>query len=384
MKSTPTMMRSSFCLFFLCVRRFFFRPCCAKATKRVFTRALELVKVAQSSAGGLQTQLDDSEKRNEQLKEMVGGLRRDLDREKSAVLELQRNLEQQKAIVAAQQAQLAECSKKTFVVGEHGLLSKCLMSLVFLRSPNICIFPDSLQQVAITCQQKWNVLYPTHNLSSTESGGFIYGEPTFMAMTRICHVIKSELACLQKPLQPNDVFLDWGCGAGKWLCFAQQLLGVLRLVVLGIEIEQTMFEICKKNVSDVCCANILHAASQSLSNFCPARIVVNYDGGPQAMQNTAKGRIHQTIMRTAFSSPTVDVVVSTRLNWDAFWAYFTDHWHHLGGSLWKCIYIRNCGFGGSRFTTNVWFRLTPMQRNNTYTIDKQMHKLLTGFFFLQF
>jgi hypothetical protein len=202
-----------------------------------------------------------------------------------------------------------------------------------------------------------------------------------MTMTRICYVIRSELHHQQKPLQPSDVFLDWGCGAGKWLCFAQQLLGVSRLVVLGIEIEQALFEICKKNVCGVRRVNTLHAASQSFSNFCPARIFVNYDGGPQAMLDTEKGRIHQTIMRTAFCSPTVDVVVSTRLNWDAFWTYFTDHWHHLGGSLWKCIYIRNCGFGGSRFAANVWFRLTPMQRNNTYTIGTQMNKLLTGFFF---
>jgi hypothetical protein len=356
-----------FCFFVRLIDFFLFcSPCCAKQTHKVFQRAREYVTKAEESAKALKESRDAAERANEKLRQIIVGLRRDLEEEKRKA--------------SALRDELAVYAQKGFAAGEHGLLSKFLLSLVFWRTSNNYVFPVSLQQVASTCQQKWNVLYPTHNLTSTECGGFVYGEPTFMTMTRICHVIKSELGRQQKPLQPSDIFLDWGCGAGKWLCFAQHLLGVSRLVLLGIEVEQVMFEICKKNIFDIRHASILHAQSQTLSNFSPARIVVNYDGGPQAMQNTVKGRIHQTIMRTAFCSPTVDVVVSTRLNWDAFWTYFTDHWHLLGGSLWKCIYIRNCGFGGSRFTANVWFRLTPM-RQNTYTIDKQMKKLLTGFLF---
>ena len=91
------------------------------------------------------------------------------------------------------------------------------------------------------------------------------------------------------------------------------------------------------------------------------RVVLNYDGGTQKILNTVKGRIHQTIMRVAFCSASVDVVVSSKLDMNTFYRYFGYHIGKLCGSLWKCLVCPTCDFGGSRFNVNVWFRVTPMR-----------------------
>ena len=127
------------------------------------------------------------------------------------------------------------------------------------------------------------------------------------------------------------------------------------MVALGIEQEQPIFEICQANLCDIQRSNVLLARSESFASFCPARVLIGYDGGNQAMQHGPKGLIHRTIIRTAFCSPTVDVVVSTRLNLETFWTYFSKHLHKLRGSVWKCIFMERCGFQGSHFTMNMWF-----------------------------
>jgi hypothetical protein len=230
------------------------------------------------------------------------------------------------------------------------------------------------------------VLYPTNNLTGGLAGEFMYGEPTFGAMARICHLVSSELISQKKPLQSRDIFLDWGCGAGKWLFFARELFEVPDMIALGIEGEQRIFDICYQNLltarhKGFGWTNILHAQSQSFATFCPARVMFNYDGGTQKLQNTKKSRIHLAIMRTAFCSPSVDVIVSSRLNFVAFNRYFSPHIHKLCGSLWKCIYVPKCDFGGSKFNVNVWFRLSPM-RNCNSNIDDRMRELLSGLFVL--
>ena len=196
-------------------------------------------------------------------------------------------------------------------------------------------------------------------------------------MARISYLISFELKRLGKPLQSGDVFLDWGCGAGKWLCFAKRLLGVPGIVSVGIEKEKPIYDVCKKNLSGLLGCNVLHERSESFVSFCPARVALNYDGGTQAMQLSEKGQIHPTVMMAAFCSPTIDVVVSTRVNSAAFWTYFSEHLDKFCGSLWKCIYLDKCNFGGSKFIANVWFRISPMH-TPTILIEKRMQGLLAG------
>jgi hypothetical protein len=265
-----------------------------------------------------------------------------------------------------------------------GKPAKGLCSFIFCRSASTCEVPVFLQQQANSFQPQWNALYPTNTLTYGVSGAGAYGEPTFGSMARICHVISFELRQQKKPLKSGDILLDWGCGAGKWLIFARQLLGVQEMVALGIEQEQRIFDICKRNLVEaqilgVNRANVLHAQSQSFASFCPVRVFLNYDGGTQKMQCTIKARIHRTIFRAAFCSPTVDVVVSSRLNVDTFRKYFSNHLEKFRGSLWKCLYVPRCYFGGSRFNTNVWFRLTPMQSCHNI-VDSRMQDLLAGVF----
>jgi hypothetical protein len=357
-------------IFLLC------RPELKECCKAVKDQAKEYVRQAASHVKSYRTQRNEVKK---QLEVCEANMEKQISCNKKIIEELRRELGTCRARVSTLEAMLRDHGQAALALGA---VPKGLCSFVFVRSKNPHAFPESLSQVALLCQQQWNQIYPTNNLTSGISGEFVYGETSFLTMARICHVIRSELKFLNKPLQSGDVLLDWGCGAGKWLCFARQLLGVTKMVALGIEAVEGIVDICQKNLCDVRLTNLVHAESHTFTSFCPARVVVNYDGGNQAMQNTVKGRIHRRIMRTAFCSPTVDVVVSTRLNWETFWSYFSKHLHNLHGSVWKCIYIEKCGFGGSRFTVNVWFRLSPMQNFNfTHRYDQRMQELHAGLLF---
>ena len=77
------------------------------------------------------------------------------------------------------------------------------------------------------------------------------------------------------------------------------------MIALGIEAEQKILDVCKNNLLafNTGRCSVVNENSERFVSFCPARIVVNYDGGIQPMQSNANGKIHRTIMRTAFCSP---------------------------------------------------------------------------------
>jgi precorrin-6B methylase 2 len=208
---------------------------------------------------------------------------------------------------------------------------------------------------------QWNHIHPLNKLTFGLSGDHAYGEPTFESMAKICHVIKCEL---QTPLQPGQVLLDWGCGSGKWLIFANQFLGT-HLQCVGIECAKSIFELCSKNLvvarehGLASGSRVIFAQSQTFTTFNPARVVLNYDGGPQHVQRTLKSRIHRTIMRTAFCSSTVDIIVSSKTNLNVFVEYFGMHIYKLGGSVWRAVYVPGLSFGGSHYGVTIWFRVTP-------------------------
>lgn len=250
----------------------------------------------------------------------------------------------------------------------------------FSRFPNRYEFPDNLLQIAEKCEKHWKQLYPCHDLTYGLSGAFAYGEPSCYTMARMCYVIREELKQLEKPLKKGEKILDWGAGAGKWVCFARQLLGVRGLIALGIEIEEAIYDVCRQNLFATQRTHVMHADSRSFRSFCPARVVYNYDGGFQALQDNEVSKIHPDVIRKAFFSPTVDVVVSSRLNLSLFKTYFSEHMDQFRGSVWKCIFINSCAFEKSHFTVNIWFRVTPMH-DASIILDKRMQLSLSGFFY---
>jgi len=193
-----------------------------------------------------------------------------------------------------------------------------LLKRVFLVYICPTLAVQQLKREVRMSRTEWNVIYPVNKLTYGLSGQYAYGEPTFETMTKICHVINCELVQQKNPLKPSDVLLDWGCGAGLWLIFSSRFFGI-DLTCLGFECEQSIFEICAANIIAARRfglghkSRVLLAYSQTFETFKPARIVVNYDGGAQRFQRTKSSRVHLNIMRTAFCSPSVDVIVSSKL-----------------------------------------------------------------------
>ena len=141
-----------------------------------------------------------------------------------------------------------------------------------------------------------------------------------------------------------------------------------------------IFDILQQNICHAresgyaCRTSVLQDRSETIQSFCPARIILNYDGGAQKFQETVKSRIHLRIMRTAFCSPSVDVIVSTKTNLHMFCRYFVRHLAKLSGSVWKCYYIPGCNFGGSTYTTNVWFRVSCMKNQEMCLDDRILNE----------
>ena len=194
-------------------------------------------------------------------------------------------------------------------------------------------------------RKHWKRIFPTHNLTYGLSGDFAYGEPSFFTMARVCFVISSQLEVMQKPLSGMDIICDWGAGAGKWLLYAPQFFQHPEMKVVGIECENKIFSVLENNILEArrsgfpIRAGVLNDFSQTFISFCPARILFAYDGAYRAKHvlKTEASRIHMTIMRLAFCSPTVDVIVSTRTNMHVFGRYFECDIEKLSGSVWKCL-----------------------------------------------
>jgi hypothetical protein len=363
-------------------------PCCAATRKSVLAETQQFIHSARAT-------LAISKEKSVAFKQFNGELKKQVAELQEDIACKARQISANKAIILAQKEELKKVQGERDELREQvdelqqaalGALpptSRGLCLSLFSRQKTSHFLPSYLRKKANGMQRRWNSMYPTNHLTQGLSGVFAYGEPSFVTMARICHVIAAELDAQCKPLQPDEILLDWGCGAGKWLLFARELLEAPQMIALGIEAEERIFDVCSRNLRvgqqvGVRGTNVLHARSDTFSSFCPARVVLNYDGGQQKLQETTKGRIHLNIMRTAFCSPSVDVVVSTRLNMGVFCRYFSEHLDKLGGSLWKCLFVPRCHFGGSQFNVNVWFRLSPMHRKSNILIEPRMQDLVTG------
>lgn len=310
------------------------------------------------------------------------------DRQRGVIIDMRKELALANATVKDTRKQLDACKKEYFLklrAAQGGLARAGGLISLFSREKWNIPLPLCEQQKAISFQAKWVFWFPHRNLTSGFSGSHVYGEPSVGTIARICHAIKSELEQQGHPLKAGDVLLDWGAGSGKWLLFAREFLGTPGMLGLGIECERGVYEICCRNLRTAqeqgfgLQTAVLHADATSFRCFCSVRVFLNYDGGFQKTLDTPKGRIHQTIMRAAFCSPSVNVIVSTRTNMLVFNRYFSKHLHRLGGSVWKCVYLPPQDFGGSHFQVNIWFRVSPMQEWDQHVCDVRLATLVAGF-----
>ena len=160
------------------------------------------------------------------------------------------------------------------------------------------------------------------------------------------------------------------------------------MIALGVECEEDIYKVCCRNIDTAQSLGfahhsmVLHDKSETFSSFHPVRLFIGYDGGSQTFVNSHKGRIHLSIMRMAFCSPSVDVVVSSRLNLRSFTRYFEKHIHKLRGSLWKCLFIPCLSFGSCKYNVNVWFRLTPMQHATSFIDPRIAGRQSIGCYFI--
>ena len=99
-----------------------------------------------------------------------------------------------------------------------GNLSRGSFSALFARTVSKYVFPQSLTEQINDFQKQWRQIYPTFSLTSGHSGVHAYGEPTMGTIGRICHIIKSELDSMGRPIASHDRLLDWGLVRASGSC----------------------------------------------------------------------------------------------------------------------------------------------------------------------
>jgi hypothetical protein len=165
-------------------------------------------------------------------------------------------------------------------------------------------------------------------------------------------------------LQPDEILLDWGCGHCKILLGL--LLWLPASVAIGIERDPLVFKgaedllirAAKFDVDVVNRIGIIRADSQSFDSFAPASVVVQYDGPAIGLHQSFPA--HKHIMKRVFGSPTVRVVVSTKLNQSRFEDYFPEKLP--GGSPWTCVPLVGLSQGGSAYQAFLWIRTRSANR----------------------
>lgn len=195
-------------------------------------------------------------------------------------------------------------------------------------------------------KSRWHAL--DNNLSVTSAGGSAWGQATSESLWKIWHVIDQNYEITE-----SDIIFDWGCGLGKMLFSSCFLLGV-KCVCVGVEKELNIYSVCKRisrvmNIVEGCYSCVEHGNSALLENFCPATVVVQYDGP----NKSATSEAHRHIMKLAFTSSSVQVILSTKLSPQLYSDYFS------GTSfvqLWRCVGINGLMFGKSTTKGYLWLK----------------------------
>jgi hypothetical protein len=183
--------------------------CCVEANKTLVAKLQQTVISAKQKIGFLKEEnayFSDQHQKQSAINRKI-------------IVDLRDENTQMRAVVDSLQDQVRRLRQLN--AEQTSVTDKGAYSLVFCRSLNTHHLPSSLEDLAESFRQQWYAINP----EQPPSGKHAYGEPTLHTMARICHCISSELQQLGKPLKIDDILLDWGSGAGKWLCFGRELLG---------------------------------------------------------------------------------------------------------------------------------------------------------------
>lgn len=203
-------------------------------------------------------------------------------------------------------------------------------------------FPPNLKLWKV----RWNFL--NNNLSTTSDNGSAWGQATDGSLWKLWWCIDQFYK-----ITGSDIIFDWGCGLGKML-FSAFFLCRVKCVYVGVEKENGLYGVCKR-ISRVmkfvegCYCYVAHADSSLLEDFCPATVVVQYDGP----NRSPASQTHKHIMQLAFTSCTVRVLFSTKLSPQLYREYFE------GTSfepLWRCVGIDGLMFGTSPTKGYLWVK----------------------------
>lgn len=198
-----------------------------------------------------------------------------------------------------------------------------------------------------------------------------YGEATAGSLWKIWQAIESHITTT-----PFDVILDWGMGAGKMVLAKQVLAQHPSMLCIGIEISRSTYEKAISNITTFRLTRVLqniitlHGDSRTFINWAPVTIAMQYDGGTQPDVVP----YHYDIMNALFSTATVRVVFSTKLNERLFHLYF-DESEAVRPRDWRLVRIHGLSFGHSSFIGNLWIRVNPVTITiQNYVIDPRIQE----------
>lgn len=214
-----------------------------------------------------------------------------------------------------------------------------------------------LLKVGTNLNRLWRSVCPPEIyglVDHTDIGEAAWGQLPTGAMSKVLSIVGSTIK-----VSNQDVLLDWGFGLGRWLIFGPFLLGVRDLVTVGLEKNKRIFQSgsdCLDNVNKTTYrtkTSVANMDSSAMGCFCGATIVINYDGGIQATSFGKKNTIHLDIMTAIFRTPSVRVVVSTKLDFFRFQKYFPKTQSVVHVEEWELVRLRQ---PGGQYGVSIWFR----------------------------
>jgi hypothetical protein len=236
-----------------------------------------------------------------------------------------------------------------------------MVSFCFSRPVNIQVRPDRLRAF----EKFWASFEPRAlRLTMTSDGGSAYGEYTAGSIWKVYVYLTVIVG-----LSDKDIVLDWGAGVMKVAVGLAYFSGAAGL---GIERESKIIRRAEHAVRQSrrvfgACTAVLHFDSSLLCSFIPATIIVVYDGPT----DSSADRKHRTIMRTAFETPTVRAIVSTKMCQKRFGAYFPTGFE----CFWHLYPLGPMMFGKGSYHVYLWVRRRPVDDLKSFQCDGKLSKM---------